>query len=67
MEHRNIEYTLVRSIDGGWKYSFEVPGKRPMSGDIVGSRDYALRMVLKAIDRALKSLPQTIASASTTS
>jgi len=53
VEHRDIEYTLVQTINPfGWKWSFEREGHLPKTG-VAFNRPQAIRAVVKAINRFL--------------
>jgi hypothetical protein len=52
MEHRGIQYSVVLSIEGGWKWSFEING-RTRCGVTHGTRLLAIRHAEREIDRAL--------------
>ena len=57
MEHRDIEYTVVQTINPfGWKWSFEREGRKPKTG-IAFDRSEAIRAVVEAINRFLNEKP----------
>jgi hypothetical protein len=51
MEYRGQQYSVVRGIDGKWKWSFEQDG-HTRSGLTAGGRHAAIRMAERAIERA---------------
>jgi hypothetical protein len=59
VDHQGIEFTVVRVVGGGWKCTFQLPGKRLRTKEVFGDRDYAIKLAKQEIDRALgvKSRP----------
>jgi hypothetical protein len=57
MQHRGVEYEVVQTASPtGWKWSFQIPGKRIKTGRAV-SRAVAIIFAQAAIDRAIKAKP----------
>jgi hypothetical protein len=58
MEYRDIEYTLVQTINPfGWKWSFEREGRLPKTG-IAFDRAEAMHAVVREINRFLEEKRQ---------
>jgi hypothetical protein len=51
MEHRGKRYSVVQAIDGRWKWSIDLDG-HTKSGVTAGSRQAAIKMAEKEIERA---------------
>jgi hypothetical protein len=54
MEHNGISYTLVQTANPtGWKWTIELPGRRPKTGMSVHRR-MAIRAAVAAIESAAR-------------
>ena len=55
MDYKGVEYTVVKLLEGGWRWEIDFGDGRRKSGETPSSRAFAITIAQAEIDRFIKN------------